>query len=62
MNSTVTGTTHTFDRLSEIRAEVANARIWGGLHFRRSTTDGDLLAKQTTHYILNHNFHQTHNH
>ena len=29
MNSTVTGTTHTFDRLSEIRAEVANARIWG---------------------------------
>ena len=60
--STVTSTTHSFDRLSQIRAEVANARIWGGLHFRKSTDDGDLLAKQTTHYVLAHNFHQTHDH
>ena len=52
LTSTVTGTTHSFDRLSEIRAEVANARVWGGLHFRKSTDDGDLLAKQTTHYVL----------
>ena len=62
ITSTVTGTTHSFDRLSEIRAEVADARVWGGLHFRKSTDDGDLLAKQTTHYVLAHNFHRTHNH
>jgi len=62
LTSTVTGTTHSFDRLSEIRAEVADARVWGGLHFRKSTDDGDLLAKQTTHYILAHNFHETDDH
>ena len=61
LTSTVTGTTHSFDRLSQIRVEVANARVWGGLHFRKSLEDGDLLAKQTTHYVLAHNFHQTHN-
>jgi VCPO second helical-bundle domain len=62
MTSTVTGTTHSFDRLSQIRAEVANARVWGGLHFRNSTDDGDLLAKQTTHYVLAHNFHEADEH
>jgi hypothetical protein len=62
LTSTVTGTTHSFDRLSDIRDEVANARVWGGLHFRKSLEDGDRLAKQTTHYVLTHNFQQTHNH
>jgi hypothetical protein len=57
LTSTVTGTTHSFDRLSDIRAEVANARIWGGLHFRKSTEDGDLLGKRTTRFVLAHNFH-----
>ena len=38
MTSTVTGTTHSLrPALSQIRAEVANARVWGGLHFRKST-------------------------
>ena len=56
ITSNVTGTTHSFDRLSDIRAEVANARVWGGLHFRKSLDDGDLLAKRTTQYVLAHNF------
>jgi len=53
---TVTGTTHSFDRLSDIRDEVTWARIYGGLHFRKSMEDGDDLAKRTTHYVLKHNF------
>jgi hypothetical protein len=56
MNSTVTGTTHSFDRLSDVRDEVTWARICGGLHFRKSMVDGDDLAKRTTHYVLQHNF------
>ena len=62
LTSTVTGTTHSFDRLSEIRAEVANARVWGGLHFRKSTDDGDLLGKRTTRFVLAHNFQEAHGH
>jgi hypothetical protein len=56
LTSTVTGTTHSFDRLSEIRTEVTQARIYGGLHFRKSMVDGDNLAKRTTRYVLRHNF------
>jgi hypothetical protein len=60
LTSTVTGTTHSFDRLTEIRAEVTRARIYGGLHFRKSMEDGDDLARRTTRYVLQHNFGETH--
>jgi hypothetical protein len=62
LTSTVTGTTHSFDRLREIRAEVTWARIYGGLHFRKSMEDGDDLARRTTRYVLQHNFHEEHGH
>jgi hypothetical protein len=60
--STVTGTTHSFDRLSDIRAEVAHARVWGGLHFRKSTEDGDTLGTRTTRFVLALNFHEADDH
>ena len=60
LTSTVTGTTHSFDRLREIRAEVTWARIYGGLHFRKSMEDGDDLARRTTRYVLQHNFGEAH--
>jgi hypothetical protein len=56
ITSTVTNTTHYFDRLSQIRDEVTEARINGGLHFRKSMVDGDDLARKTTRYVLRHNF------
>jgi hypothetical protein len=56
LTSTVTGTTHSFDRLGDLRKEVTGARIWGGLHYRKSMVDGDMLGKQTTRYVLAHNF------
>jgi hypothetical protein len=34
------GVTRRWRRLSEWQAEVANARIWGGIHYRNSTTAG----------------------
>jgi hypothetical protein len=59
LTSTATGTTHSFDRLRDIRAEVTYARIWGGLHFRKSMEDGDALGKRTTRFVLAHNFQKT---
>jgi hypothetical protein len=56
ITSTVTNTTHYFERLGQIRDEVTEARINGGLHFRKSMVDGDDLARRTTRYVLRHNF------
>ena len=39
MTSTVTGTTRTYDRLGELVADVENARVWGGLHYRTTMTE-----------------------
>ena len=55
-NSTVTGTTRHFERLSDLREEVTMARIYGGLHFRKSMEDGERIGRRTARYVLNHNF------
>jgi len=34
ISSTVTGTTRTYESLDDLVADVENARVWGGLHFR----------------------------
>jgi hypothetical protein len=34
VTSTVVGSSRTYDRLDDLVAEVENARVWGGLHFR----------------------------
>ena len=60
ITSTVTNTTHFFDRLGQIRDEVTEARINGGLHFRKSMDDGDDLARRTTRFVLRHNFGEAH--
>ena len=40
------GPPRTYARLSEIRAEVADARVWAGLHFRNSMQEGFKLARK----------------
>ena len=60
IDSTVTGTTHDFDRLRDVADEVGNARVWGGLHFRKSLVDGNQLGTRTTKYVLRHNFQRVH--
>jgi PAP2 superfamily len=62
VESTVTGTTRDFDRLSDVRAEVTLARIYGGLHFREAMQDGDRLGARTTRYVLRNFFDRTRGH
>jgi hypothetical protein len=38
ISSTVVGTTRTYQSLDEIVAEVEDARVWGGLHYRTTMT------------------------
>jgi len=45
ISSTVVGTTRTYQNLDEIVADVENARVWGGLHFRTTMTP----VRQTLH-------------
>jgi hypothetical protein len=43
----------------DLEYDVANARIWGGIHFRSAVEDGAEIAKKTANYVLAHNFHST---
>ena len=51
----------TFDRPSDLEYDVANARIWGGIHFRSAVEDGAKIAKKTANAVLAHNFRTTAN-
>ena len=45
---------HHFDTADQLRQEVINARLWGGLHYRRSSEAGVQLGEKVAHYGLNH--------
>jgi hypothetical protein len=45
-----------FDTPVALEYDVANARIWGGIHFRSAVEDGAQIAKRTANYVLAHNF------
>src|SRR5262245_15841483 len=45
--------------LSDLEYEVANARVWGGIHYRTSIEDGTKLAKKVTDQVFAHAFHRT---
>jgi hypothetical protein len=51
MTSTVTGTTRTYRSLAETANEVAGARIWAGLHFRKSMIDGAHLGRRAAELV-----------
>lgn len=48
-----------FETPSDLEYDVANARIWGGIHFRSAVEDGAQIAKKTANYVLSHNFHRS---
>lgn len=54
IDSLVTGTTRSFDRLTEVRGEVELARIYGGFHFREAMEDGERLARRTAREVERH--------
>lgn len=56
MSSSVTGTARTFDSFSAALADVTEARILSGLHFRYSMRDGSRLGRQVTGWVLSRHF------
>jgi hypothetical protein len=51
IDSTITGTSRTYWRLSEPAREILGARVWAGLHLRNSTSDGARLGRQVAHLV-----------
>jgi hypothetical protein len=45
-----------FATVADLRDEVSNARIWGGIHFRSAVVDGAAIGKRTATYVLGHAF------
>jgi hypothetical protein len=56
MDSTVTGTTHSFTTTQAMVDEVVNARVYGGMHFRNSTLRGAELGTSVARWALERNF------
>jgi len=50
--SAETGTIRRFDSLSEAVAELLEARIWAGVHYRTATVDGDRLGSTAARDVL----------
>jgi hypothetical protein len=55
-NSNVTGTTRTYTTADGLTDESRVARIYGGMHFRYSTTVGAELGKQVASWTLKQKF------
>ncbi len=50
---------HHFDTAAQLREEVIGARLWGGIHYRRSSEVGVHLGQKVAHFGLNHAFKKT---
>jgi len=48
--------TRHFATADDLRTEVANARVWGGLHYRFSTVAGSILGREIADYDLSRGF------
>jgi hypothetical protein len=53
------GTTRHYDSLLEAMAELVEARIWAGLHFRTASEDGQTLGAAVARDVLRHEFGRT---
>jgi hypothetical protein len=49
-----------FPRAKDLAAEVANARVWGGIHFRSAIEDGTTIARKVADHVLAQHFHRIH--
>jgi len=50
------GVTRSFRGVSDAVAEVKNARVFAGIHFRTATDDGQALGVAVANYVLAHAF------
>jgi PAP2 superfamily len=51
---TAPGVTHHWSNLDDFTAEVANARVWAGFHYRNSARVGAAMGVEVAHYVLAH--------
>jgi hypothetical protein len=54
ISSNKTGTTRTYQRLSDALEENINARVWAGIHFRTADIAGAALGKKVARYLHEH--------
>ena len=56
--STIVATmpTRHFATADDLRNEIVLARLWGGLHYRNSTEQGEKLGRKVAHFDLTHAF------
>jgi hypothetical protein len=52
LTSVATGTSHHYSSVRQLTDEVANARVWGGLHWRSATDDGTRLGLRAALAVL----------
>jgi hypothetical protein len=45
-----------FETADQLRDEIIDARLWAGLHYRKSSETGVDLGRRVAHYALNHAF------
>ena len=45
-----------FERFSDARTEIINARVWGGIHFRAADRQGAVLGRNVAKYIRKNYF------
>jgi hypothetical protein len=45
-----------FDTGAQLQADVGNARVWGGIHFRSAVEAGATIARRTAAYVLARHF------
>ena len=48
--------TRHFAKANDLRADIINARLWGGVHYRTSTEAGVDLGRSVAKYDLKHAF------
>ena len=56
LTSNVTGTQHSFNNINELLAEVVNARVYGGMHFRSSVEDGVTIGRDIAAWVAERHF------
>ena len=56
IDSLATGKTRDYNRFKDVVADVNNARVWAGFHFRYSQEDGSKLGRKVAWFVTRHFF------
>jgi VCPO second helical-bundle domain len=51
LDSARTATTHVFENTDDLRAEIINARVYGGMHYRNSVEVGARMGEQVADWV-----------